>query len=84
MIQQIQGGSAVLFDLVHCTFFKDGFDLIFSDHILFFCNTYCRCRLTSINEISLLKNMYQKENNVFNYINSTMFFMKKEEEGFHL
>ena len=46
VIQQIQGGCVVLLDLVHRSFFEDEFDLPLCDCILFFFNTYYRCRLT--------------------------------------
>ena len=45
LIQQIQGGCAVLLDLVHCSFFEDEFDLTLFYCILFFLNIYCRCCL---------------------------------------
>ncbi|KMT02697.1 hypothetical protein BVRB_9g203730 [Beta vulgaris subsp. vulgaris] len=45
LIQQIQGGCAVLLDLVHYSFFEDEFDLTLFNCILFFFNINCRCRL---------------------------------------
>ncbi|KMS98687.1 hypothetical protein BVRB_3g069970 [Beta vulgaris subsp. vulgaris] len=45
LIQQIQGGCAVLLDLVHCSFLEDEFDVPLFNWVLFFFKTYCRCRL---------------------------------------
>ena len=49
LFKQIQGGCAVLLDLVHYSFFKDEFDLILLNYILFFLDALW----PSIIEISL-------------------------------
>ena len=47
LIQQIQGSSVVLLDLVHCNFLGNEFDITLFDWILFFVNTYWRIEYCS-------------------------------------